>query len=176
MAKLDSVAIFADCGITAHQAQYRQAGTSVAQQDARVVCVGCGGQWPQAVVDSALGAGGSVTVMVGPAAQNPTLPSGVHIERFESDDEAAMGAVRASQAVIGLPGGIATMRTLYAAWAGAGGAACGRPVGLLNRDRAFEVVRGFLFDVAAPGRGNIDSLVQFSDNFDDLWNKLTRLV
>jgi hypothetical protein len=176
MSRLSSVAVFADCGVTAHQAQYRQAGASVARHGARLICVARNGQWPQALIDSAFAAGGAITVFTGPGEANLGLPHGIVLERCETDQDAAVSAVRQSQAIIGLAGGIDTAAALYAAWTGAGGANSQRPVGLLNRDRAYEVVRGFVGDIAANGRGGVDGLIQFSDSFEDLWNRLTRLV
>lgn len=176
MAKIRSIVAFADCGVTSHQALYRQVGTSVARHGAQLICIGRKGQWPQALVESAFAGGGAVKVMVGPSPSALALPQGVAVETFASDREAARAGVQAAQTVLGLPGGIDTAASLYAAWTEAGGAASGRPVGLLNRDRAYEVVRGFIVDVAAHGRGNVETLIQFADNFDELWTRLTRLA
>lgn len=176
MAKLRSIATFADCGVTSHQALYRQVATAIARQGAQLICVARNGQWPQALVEAAFAAGGTVKIVTGPSPATLATPYGVFVEKFSSDEEAALAGVRSAQAVLGLPGGIATAASLYRAWTDAGGATSGRPVGLLNRDRAYEVVRGFIIDIAAHGRGNVDTLVQFADNFDELWGRLTRLA
>ncbi|RDE10510.1 hypothetical protein [Pelagibacterium lacus] len=176
MATLASIAVFADCGVTPHQAQYRAAGAVAARHGMHVICTARNGQWPQALVDSALAEDGVVTVVSGPSTRDLRVPGGVSVQRCDSEIQAGIKAVQMAQAVIGMPGCIETTAALYAAWTGAGGAASQRPVGLFNRDRAFEVVRGFAADIAGVGRGNIDTLVQFSDNFEDLLNRLTRLV
>lgn len=176
MAKLSSVAIFADCGVTAHQAQYRQAGATIARHGAQLLCLACNGQWPRALVESALASGGQVTVASGPSQRRLAVPQGVTIVTQPSEQAAAAHIVEAAQVVIGMPGSINTAGTLYAAWSASGGAQSRRPIGLLNHNRAYEVVKGFASDVASVGRGNIDALLQISDNFDDLWNRLTRLV
>lgn len=176
MAKLTSVAVFADCGATTYQALYRQAGETVARHGAHLHCVARNGQWPRTLIDSALASGGRVTVATGPSPRRLTVPQGVTVLEEVSDQAAAIRIIEAAQAVIGMPGGIDTAGTLYGAWAAAGGARSNRPVGLLNHNRAYEVVKGFAGDVASVGRGNIDGLIQVAETFDDLWNRLTRLV
>lgn len=176
MAKLNHVAVFADCGDTSHLADYRQAGLVIGRHGAHLYCLARDGQWPRALVESALAAGGLVTVATGPTERPPSVPQGVTVITEASEALAARAIVAASQVIVGLPAGIETVSALYGAWSASGGAAGGRPVGLLNRNRAYEVVRGFTNDIAAVGRGNIDSLIQISDNFDDLWGRLTRLV
>jgi hypothetical protein len=115
-------------------------------------------------------------VATGPIPRRLTVPQGVTVLSEASDEEAAMRIIGAGQVVIGMPGGIDTAGTLYSAWTAAGGAQSNRPVGLLNHNRAYEVVKGFAGDVASVGRGNIDALIQVAETFDDLWNRLTRLV
>ncbi|WMT87973.1 hypothetical protein NO932_05030 [Pelagibacterium sp. 26DY04] len=176
MGRITSVAIFADCGATAHQALYRQAGETIARHGAHLHCAARNGQWPRALIDSALASGGRVTVATGPAPRGLTVSQGVTVLNEASDQAAAIRIIQASQVVIGMPGGIDTAGALYAAWASAGGAQSNRPVGLLNHNRAFEVVKGFAGDVASVGRGNIDGLIQVAETFDDLWNRLSRLV
>lgn len=175
MAALGSVTVFADCGVTAHQAQYRHVGEAVARKKAHLVCLACNGEWPRALVDSALAHGGKVTVCTaGDAALD--VPRGVAIERAGDIRTAGARAALLGEALIVLPGGLGAVSALYNAWADGGGPQGGKPVGLLNRHSAFEVVRGFLTDIAAVGLGGVDHLVQVSDNFEDLWGRLARVV
>lgn len=176
MARLSDVAVFADCGVTAHQAQYRQAGAIIARHGAHLFCLARNGQWPRALVESALAGGGRVTVASGPPQARLAVPHGVTVVTEASEQAAAVHIVRTGQVVIGMPGSIDTAGALYAAWTAAGGALSKRPIGLLNHNRAYDVVKGFASDVAAVGRSNIDAMLQISDNFEDLWNRLTRLV
>lgn len=175
MVALSSVTIFADCGVTPHQAQYRHVGEAVARKKAHLVCIACNGEWPRALVDSALAHGGKVTVCTS-GERTPDVPRGVTIETASDIKAAAAKAASLGQALIALPGGLGAVSTLYNAWVDAGGSDSGRPVGLLNRHNAFEVVRGFLTDIATVGLGGVDQLVQVSDNFDDLWHRLNRAL
>lgn len=176
MPRLSDVAVFADCGVTAHQALYRQAGATIARNGAHLFCLARNGQWPRALVESALAGGGRVTVAAGPSQRRLTVPQGVTVLTEATDEAAAARIVEAGQVVIGMPGSIDTAGALYAAWTAAGGALSKRPMGLLNHNRAYEVVKGFASDVATVGRGNIDAMLQISDSFEDLWNRLTRLA
>lgn len=176
MADLATIAVFADAGVTPYQAQYRYVGEVIARKRARLVCLSAGDDWSGALVDSAIAHGGAVTLVVSGGRAMAGVPRGVTIEHAPDRRAAGLRAAQVSQALIGLPGGLDSTAALYRAWTDAGGSASGKPVGLLNRRQAFEVVRGFLTDVAAVGLGGIDHLVQVSENFDDLWARLDRLV
>lgn len=175
VAGFSSVTVFADCGVTPYQAQYRHVGDAVARRKVHLVCVACNGEWPRALVDSALAQGGTVTVCAA-GEKVPSLPRGVIVEMLGDARAAGARAASLGHALIGLPGGLGAVSTLYNAWADSGGAQGGKPVGLLNRHNAFEIVRGFMTDIAAVGLGGVDHLVQVSDNFEDLWTRLARIV
>ncbi|HEY9012721.1 MAG TPA: hypothetical protein VIN06_17065, partial [Devosia sp.] len=54
----------------------------------------------------------------------------------------------------------------------AGAGASHKPVVLLNRNRAFEVVRGMSADVLSHSVKQFDRMAVFTDNVEDLWNKV----
>ena len=58
----------------------------------------------------------------------------------------------------------------------AGAGAAGKPVILLNRNRAFEPMRGMVADVVSHSVKRHDRLVQFTDNVEDLWNKVAWML
>jgi hypothetical protein len=47
---------------------------------------------------------------------------------------------------------------------------------MLNRHRAFEVMRGYAADVLSPGLPGFEKSIQFADTVDDLWNRVSRLI
>jgi hypothetical protein len=47
---------------------------------------------------------------------------------------------------------------------------------LLNRHRAFEVVRGFSADVLSHSLKGHERAVQFADTVEDLWSRTQRLA
>ncbi|MOA47012.1 hypothetical protein D3C78_1695970 [compost metagenome] len=75
-----------------------------------------------------------------------------------------------------LPGSLASSTLLFGAWAA--GKASGRnaPVVMLNRHRAYEVMRGFAADVLSPGLPGHERAIQFADTIEDLWARMSRLV
>lgn len=176
MGKLQAVTVFADCGVTPHQPQYRHVGEFIARRKVRLVTVARNGEWPNALVDTVLAHGGKATVVTVSGDDGIDVPHGVGIEFAPDERAAGLRAAELGDAIIGLPCGLEATAMLYAAWSDAGGARSGKPVGLLNRRQAFEVVRGFLTDVATVGLGGVDHLVQVSENFEDLWSRLTRLA
>jgi hypothetical protein len=73
---------------------------------------------------------------------------------------------------VGLPGSLASASELYKTWVRAGGGASGKPVVLLNRNRAFEVMRGLAADVLSHSVKRQDRMMVFTDNVEDLWNRV----
>ena len=86
--------------------------------------------------------------------------------------EARAQTIRRADALLGLPSGLGPVSDLYLCWADARHAGRTLPVGLLNHKRAFEVVRGFIGDVASVGLERTDHLIQFSDSVEDLIARL----
>jgi hypothetical protein len=77
---------------------------------------------------------------------------------------------------IGLPGSLASAASLYGVWVAAGAAGGRKPVVLLNRNRAFEVMRGFTADVVSHSVRGHDRVIQFTDSIEDLWNRVTWMI
>lgn len=176
MAQKIKLAVFGDTGATRYQEIYRQAGEALARAGAQVVCVGDQNDYPRAFVQAILGAGGKVSMIAVEGGTLPDVPLGVEIRFVATREDAALQAMQTTDAIFALPAGIATTAALYHAWVAAGGAKSGKPVGLLNRDRAFEIVRGFVSDVANVGLGNTEKQIQISDNIEDLLNRLMRVA
>lgn len=176
MAKRLTVAVFADCGQTGHGALYRKAGEALAERGIAIAVVGVTEHYPADLVAAALAKGGEVTLTCADADRPGTLPKKLKVVPANDARDAGRLAAQSAGALIGLPGEIAASAALYRAWADVGGNASGKPVGLLNRKRAFEIVRGFVSDVANPGLGTTDRLVVFAESVDDLIGKLRRLV
>ena len=67
---------------------------------------------------------------------------------------------------------LASATSLYRSWT----KAQEKPVVLFNRNRAFESFRGFAADVFSHSIKRHDRKVQFADNVEDLWNKISWLL
>ncbi|GGA54904.1 hypothetical protein [Pelagibacterium lentulum] len=170
------ITVFADSGATPFDGVYAYAGDAIGKKAGHIICPLREGLWPKALVNAALKhAKTQITFVTTPETVLVDIPAGIDIETAQDHRAANMRAASLGQTIVGLPANFGTISALYTAWADLGGAQSGKTVGLLNRKNAFEVVRGFFTDVAAVGIGNIDHLIQISDNFDDLLNRLMRL-
>ncbi len=93
-------------------------------------------------------------------------------ERIDDPDARLRRIGELAQCFVGLPGSLASTASLYRAWQRAGAGAGGKPVVLLNRNRAFEAMRGLAADILSHSVPHADRLVVFTDNVEDLWNKV----
>lgn len=171
-----AVAVFADNGPTRFRAVQRQAGATLARRGATLLVSAPGGAWPRHLVDGALAERGHVVMVAAASALPRGVPSPVAIETVAGPDLVRPHLAGLARAFIGLPGGLASVSELYATWLAGGGAASGKPVGLLNRRQAFEVVKGFMGDVAAVGLSGTERHVQFAEDFEELWQRVMRHV
>lgn len=149
-----------------------QAGTLMARRGARIVCLVDGALENIPLVTSARAAGGDVLILADEGFQAPAALSEVLVERIEDPEARVRRIGEMAQAFVGLPGSLASAAALYRAWQRAGAGASGKPVILLNRNRAFESMRGFAADIISHSVSHTDRIVTFTDNVDDLWNKI----
>jgi len=153
-----------------------QTGAYLARKGARIVCLAENGVVPVPLITAARAAGGEVTIVADESIVLPSALSGVPME-VVADRAERMGRIGAmADAYVALPGSLASASSLFAAWTA--GRALGRacPVVMLNRHRAYEVMRGYAADVLSHGLKGYDRAVQFSDSIEDLWNRVSRLA
>ncbi len=152
-----------------------QAGNYLARRGAHLVCLAENDVLPAPLIASAKASGGEVQVIADEHSALPAALAGVPIERLPEASARLRRMGELCDAFVGLPGSLASASSLYRAWVKAGGGAeGGKPVFLLNRNRAFEVVRGFAADVLSHSVREHDRMVQFSDTVEDLWHRITR--
>lgn len=149
-----------------------QAGTLMARRGARIVCLVDGALENIPLVTSARAAGGDVLILADEGFEAPAALSDVSVERIEDPEARVRRIGEMAQGFVGLPGSLASAAALYRAWQRAGAGASGKPVILLNRNRAFESMRGFAADIISHSVSHADRIVTFTDNVDDLWNKI----
>lgn len=149
-----------------------QAGSLLARRGARIVTLAQDGALPVPLVTSARTAGGDVLIIADEAARLPAALASVPIERL-ADAEARLSRIAAlADGFVGLPGSLGSVGDLYRSWVRGGGGDAGKPVILLNRNRAFEVMRGMAADILSHSVRRHDRMVVFTDNVEDLWNKV----
>ncbi len=149
-----------------------QAGTLMARRGARLVCLAEGGSVPVPLITSARAAGGDVLILADAAVNIPAALATVPVERIDDAETRLARAASLAHLFVGLPGSLASVASLYRSWVRAGGGSSNKPVVLLNRNRAFEVMRGMSADVLSHSVKRHDRMVVFSESIDDLWNKI----
>ena len=150
-----------------------EAGTLLARKGARIVCLANAGGLSVPLLKSAIAAGGDVTIIADTQFTVPTALSRVAVERFETRAEEYAQLNKLADVYVGLPGSLGSVTSLYETWVNSGS---GKPVALLNRNRAYEVLRGFAADVLSHSVKQWERNLQFADNVEDLWNKIARIA
>jgi len=153
-----------------------QAGSYFARHGARIACLVDGTAVPVPLIVSARAAGGAVTVIADPGVPLPPSLMGVEVERLADPEERMARLAALAQCFVGLPGSLASATSLYSTWTLAGGGNSGKPVVLYNRNRAFEVLRGYIADVVAHSLKRSEQVVQFADSIEDTWSRVVRMV
>lgn len=145
-----------------------EVGRVFARKGARILCLAEKGILPVPLITAARIAGGAVEVVADAAIILPQTLADVPVTVMPDAAERYAYLAGASIAFVALPGSLASVTALFGAWS----SGMARPVVMLNRHRAFEVLRGFAVDVMAVSVPNYDRNVQFADTVDELWNKV----
>lgn len=153
-----------------------QTGTYFAKRGARIVCLAENGTIPVPLITAARSAGGAVQIVADATIMLPPALAGVTMEVLAEPAERLARVARLADAFVALPGSLASASSLFGAWAKAKEQGRALPVVMLNRHKAFEVLRGYAADVLSPGLPGYDRAVQFADSIEDLWSRVSRLV
>jgi len=148
------------------------AGTILARHGARLICLADETLDQIPLITSARAAGGEVLIVADAEFQAPAALAEVPVERIDDPEARVRRVGELAQAFVGLPGSLASAAALYRTWVRAGGGASSKPVVLLNHHRAFEAMRGMATDVLSHSVNHADRVVVFTDNVEDLWNKV----
>jgi hypothetical protein len=171
-----TIAVFASDrgpGDAERSALMSEAGTILARHKVRIVCLADESLEAIPLITAARAAGGNVLILVDEGFVAPPALAQVPVERID-DPEARLKRVgELAQVFVGLPGSLASAAMLYRSWQRAGAGASGKPVVLLNKNRAFEAMRGMAADILSHSVPHADRLVTFTDNVEDLWNKVS---
>lgn len=153
-----------------------QAGMYFARHGARIVCVAENGVIPVPLLTAARGAGGSVQIIADASIAMPRTLADVAMEIVVDKAERMTRVATLADAFVALPGSLASASALFGAWSAGKALGKAAPVVMLNRHRAFEVMRGYAADVLSPGLKGHDRAVQFADSVEDLWSRVLRLI
>jgi hypothetical protein len=148
------------------------AGSLIARRGARTVSLADGSTLPVPLITSARAAGGDVLILADGRTQLPSALMGVPIERHAESEARFDRVAQLADVFVGLPGSLTSAADLYKSWVRAGAGQGGKPVVLLNRNRTFDVMRGLAADVLSHSVKRHDRMLVFTDNVEDLWNKI----
>jgi predicted Rossmann-fold nucleotide-binding protein len=153
-----------------------QAGTYFAKRGAHIVCLAENGVLPVPLITAARAAGGRVQIVADAAIVLPSALTGVTTEVISDRTERHRRVAELVEAYVALPGSLASTSSLFGSWSQAKQLGKSIPVLMLNRNRAYEVVRGYAADVLTPGLPGHERAVQFAETIEDLWARMSRLV
>jgi hypothetical protein len=145
------------------------AGSLIARRGARIVSLAHGPTLAVPLITSARAAGGDVLIVADGETQLPAALLDVAVERHAEAEARLDRMAQLADLLVGLPGSLSSAADLYKSWVRTGG---GKPVVLLNRNRAFEVIRGLAADVLSHSVSRQERMLVFTDSVEDLWNKI----
>lgn len=177
--KRPSLAVFASSagpGDAERASLMQQAGNYLSRRGVRLVCLAEDGTFPAPLVTAARSGGAEIVIVADEDFVAPRALETIPCERFPDADLRFARVAELADVFIGLPGSLASVTNLYLSWVKAGAGPGGKPVVLLNRNRAFEVLRGLYADVFSHSVRHADHFVQFADSVEDLWNKTNWLL
>jgi len=145
-----------------------ETGRFFARKGARLLCLSERGALPVPLMSAARSAGGAVEVLADAGLLLPPALADVKVSVVPERQERMAHLAGRAEALVGLPGSLASASALFGAWA----AGHELPVVMLNHHRAYEAIRGFAADVLAHSVENYDRNVQFAESVEDLWGKL----
>lgn len=153
-----------------------QTGTYFAKRGASIICLAENGIIPIPLITAARASGGSVQIVADTTIVLPPALVGVTIDVLATQPERFARVAQLAEAFVALPGSLASASALFGVWAAAKAQGRTPPVVMLNRHKAYEVMRGYAADVLSPGLPGYDRAVQFADTIEDLWSRVSRLV
>jgi predicted Rossmann-fold nucleotide-binding protein len=142
-------------------------GLVFARKGAKLICLAEDGIIPVPLITAARAAGGAVEVIADSSIALPPALADVPISVIAERKERYAALAARTEALVAVPGSLASGAALFGAWS----SEFKRPVIMLNRNRAFEVIRGFANDVLAQSVKNFDRNIQFADTVEELWGK-----
>lgn len=148
-----------------------QAGALLARHGCRIVAIADHTLDAVPLVTAVRAAGGHVLLLVDEGFKPPPALSGVPLERIDDPETRLARLGELADVLVGLPGSLASAAALYRTWQRQGDKRS--PVVLLNHHRAFEALRGFAADIFSHSIDHADRIVTFTDNVEDLWNKVS---
>lgn len=150
-----------------------EAGNLLAKHVKNIICLAENDILPLSLLTSARLAGANVELICDKQYSLPKALNDVKTQIIEMRDERlrALGAM--ADCFVGLPGSLASVTSHFFTIAELG---ADKPMVFLNKNRAYEIVRGFSADVFAHSFPKAHRNVQFVDTVEEIWPKIEKLT
>jgi predicted Rossmann-fold nucleotide-binding protein len=176
MSKKISLAIFASdqgAGGNERGTIMSQAGSFLAAKGVSFVCLAQDNILCTPLITSARSAGAEIKIIADEEFNIPKKLQDISLERFQTGIDRYKRIDELSDAFIGLPGSLLSAKSLFEVWNISNK---NSPIVLFNKNRSFEFMRGFALDVISKKVKKLDRRLQHADSFDDLWNRLNKMI
>ncbi len=149
-------------------------GGILAKQNAKFICFAQNGSLCVPLITAINNAGGDITIF---SEGDFVLPS--HLKKIKTKTLSSNEAEKYQfidneiDALIGLPGSLLSVKLLFDVWVATSRK---KPVALLNKNKDYDFIRGFAYDIAGAKISKIERHILLSDHIEDLWHKLSRIL
>jgi len=150
-----------------------QSGTLLARHGAKIIALSENGYFPLPLLTSACSAGAEVEVICDKKISLPPALKGIKTTIIESQKDRLQALANMADCFVGLPGSLASSTSHFLSIAELG---ANKPMVFLNKNRAFEILRGFSADVFVHSFPKAHNNVQFVETVEDIWPKVEKLT
>ncbi len=150
-----------------------QAGSVLAKNGAKLVCLAENDIVPLSFLTSARAAGGEVELICDAEYALPTSLEDISVCVIAEREARFAALAEMADCFIGLPGSLASVTAHYLTIARLGAKT---PMVFLNQNNAYEIVRGFSADVFVHTFQEAHRKVQFVEHVEEIWPRVEKLL
>ncbi len=150
-----------------------QTGNLLAKHGAKIVCLAENDIFPLPLITSAQLAGAEIELICDRQYSLPKTLKNITIHVIEKRDDRVKALAKIADCFICLPGSLASTTSHFLTIADLGAQ---KPMVFLNKNKAFEIVRGFSSDVFVHSFAKAHRNVQFVENVEDIWPRVEKLL
>ncbi len=150
-----------------------KAGHFLAGKGFNFVVLAQNGEFCVPFITSARSAGADIKIIADEEFKIPKKLADIELKKFKTSAERYAMIDELSDVFVGLPCSLLSAKFLFEVWVENQGK---KPVILLNKNRSFEFMRGFVQDVVSHKVRHVEKQIQHADNIEDLYNRIKKLV
>ncbi len=150
-----------------------QTGNILAKQKARIICLVQDDLLPLPLLTSARLAGADIELICDKEIDLPTALKDIDKTIIEDAAERHKALAQVADCFVGLPGSLASATSFFLTIVDLGAS---KPMVFLNKNRAFEILRGISVDVFAHSFHKAHRNIQFVETVDEIWPKVEKLT